>query len=407
MDSTSTTTAAAATAKPTGDASSMTTPSSLLEGIDIAQVLRSEGPIVTCVLLRATSANNDNDIDSKHAADNSNNNATSIEHLVEEIQMDTTPKKNQVATILGGPFSFVGQYEEEGIVLMARRGWILDYENVDDNDDNQLPPQGATLNPHKLQPPFDTLQIYGDILVLKVAEVEDPLDNNDDEQGLQTAPNPVVSNDEFFLDYNKESYLTFAARTDVVPPTIPAAALGDNEKQHGTCDDNDDDYEDNGNESEPDEWSGQDDDEDNDEEEDEEEFSEQDGKSAMMNLVLSTVLRKFQEENGRGPSTEELLVLKMTIAHKLGMEVSSTASNMEEQEESSDDDENNPEQDRSEDDKEDGKEPSSQDNEDDECVEENHKRSSEDAALETEPTAKKVKFGLEETGERAKAIVVQ
>ena len=65
---------------------------------------------------------------------------------------------------------------------MARRGCIQDTTANDDddddddnnNDDNDIP-KDLLLNRHQLQPPFDTLKVYGDILVLKVAEVEDPL----------------------------------------------------------------------------------------------------------------------------------------------------------------------------------------------------------------------------------------
>ena len=41
--------------------------------------------------------------------------------LMEEIEIDTTPSKSMVAKTLGGPFTFLGQYEDEGIVLMIRK----------------------------------------------------------------------------------------------------------------------------------------------------------------------------------------------------------------------------------------------------------------------------------------------
>lgn len=272
----------ASTAATTAQASKDDAASQQLQGIDIAKVLRSEGPIVTCVVLRATP---------KPSADNVE------EAFVEEIQIDTTPKKNSVEELLGGPFTFIGQYEEEGIMLMARRGWI--YGEDDEEDASE---KGRILNPHKLQPPFNKTRVYGDILVLKVAEVEDPLDEDHDTTAKKAAVE-VTSNDDFFLDYTKESYLAFAARTDVVPPeALPV----DEEEDTVEAEQNDDDEEEDAGE-----WSGEDDD---DEEEDEEGAQE-----AMMQLILSSVLKGFQAKHDRDPTEEELVVLKLTVAQKLGM----------------------------------------------------------------------------------------
>ena len=41
-------------------------------------------------------------------------------NLIDEIDIDTTPSKSMVSKVLGGPFTFLGQYEDEGIVLMIR-----------------------------------------------------------------------------------------------------------------------------------------------------------------------------------------------------------------------------------------------------------------------------------------------
>ncbi|CAB9523932.1 expressed unknown protein [Seminavis robusta] len=266
-----------------------------LQGADIAKVLREQGPIVKCVVLRATSNDND-DKDKKSAA----NDAVNNHDLVEEMELDTTPKKNECETILGGPFTFVGQYEEEGIMLMAKRGWIDPDDDDDEEDDNDKPPQHL-LNPHKLQPPFDATKIYGDILVIKVAEVADPLDDDEGETTIKTAVPPTASNDEFFLDYTKEQYLTFSARTDVVAPALPPPPV-DNEEEEEDEDEDEEDEE---------ECEGESDDEED----------EESAKAAMMELLLTNVLKQFRERNGRGPSTEELLVLKKTIAEKLFMEL--------------------------------------------------------------------------------------
>lgn len=41
----------------------------------------------------------------------------------------------------------------------------------------------------------------------------------------------------------------------------------------------------------------------------------------MMNLIMAQVLRRFHDENGRGPNTQELLELRSALAQKLGVEV--------------------------------------------------------------------------------------
>lgn len=274
---------------------------------------------MSCVVLRA-SGNDDAD-EGKKASSSKDNHS----HLVEEIKMDTTPKKNEGEKILGGPFTFIGQYEEEGIMLMAKKGCVIYDAEEEEDEENQAandnkPNDNSNMNPHKLQPPFDKSKIFGDILVLKVAEVDDPLDDDCDdapEQAVGTVS--VASNGDFFLDYTKDEYLKFAARTDVVPPALPSDAEEEEEEE---CGDNDNDEEEN---EEEDEWSG------GEGEEDEEE-----AQAGMMQMLMVAVLRKFQEENGRGPSSEELLVLKMTIAQKLGMELPDMEATEEEEGEAED-----------------------------------------------------------------------
>ena len=289
-----------------------------LQGVDIAKVLRSEGPVVSAVVLRCGDAHKkeadvkaSSESNTTTGADDDNHGSNKkqlFEHLVEQIQLDTTPKKNEVEKLLGGPFTFVGQYEDEGIMLMCRRGYNFDAtenDNGDDEGEKEIA-SSTNLNPHPLQPPFNSTKVYGDILCLKVAEVDDPLDNNEKDADGKAAASPtaaveVASNDEFFLNYSKEEYLKFAARTDVVAPVLPEGAEAAHEEA------GEEDVEDN----EEGEWSGEEDDEDDDEDGSPEE--------AMMQLVLSTVLKQFQEQNGRAPDEEELTVLKLTVAAKLGM----------------------------------------------------------------------------------------
>lgn len=40
-----------------------------------------------------------------------------------------------------------------------------------------------------------------------------------------------------------------------------------------------------------------------------------------MNLILGQIIKRFREENGRGPGTEELLTMRSALAEKLGIVV--------------------------------------------------------------------------------------
>ena len=161
-----------------------------------------------------------------------------LTELIEEIQLDTTPSEKGVQKVLGGPLTFIGQYADEGIVLMKRADQIDDLEDIeelsvkelkaicDDSPDivydqtmleksdlvqavrnAQLP-----INPHKLQPPFDKEIVRGDILILKVAHESEDVQVQEDDDPEQAMAKAIadfnnmtdVSNDEFFLDYTKE-----------------------------------------------------------------------------------------------------------------------------------------------------------------------------------------------------------
>lgn len=41
----------------------------------------------------------------------------------------------------------------------------------------------------------------------------------------------------------------------------------------------------------------------------------------IMNLLMGQILRRFQEEHGRGPETKVLLQLRQTLAQRLGVDV--------------------------------------------------------------------------------------
>ncbi len=351
--------------------------SEALSGIDIGRVMSSDGPTVKCVLLR-TQANSPSDakvsemsiremkqelesfgvdtsqfvekLDLQEALTEARMNTKQpdneeyifrgepvpLRSYMEEIEVDTTPKKSMVAQILGGDFTFLGQYEDEGIMVMVRRP---DWEDEDSSfDESDIPP----VNPHPLQPPFDDVEVRGDILLIKVAETAEELDadsddNNDDddnddeeikEQGeissdLKPAAveekeecakklDSVPANEDFFLDYSMEEYLKYASRTDVEGPPMldesEASCEEEDEEEVGTLKDD----------------GGEDKDEDYDpevEEMSDEEYDDEEHQVGMMNLILGQILRKFHEENGRGPDTLELLEMRKALADRLGVEV--------------------------------------------------------------------------------------
>jgi len=325
-----------------------------LSGENIACLLRSEGPIVSCVLLQTEQSakaktehqpDDDEQLDEiKQCAGLVNDNTKSLNstevnkktvltHLVSQILIDTTPKKCIVAKILGGPFTFLGQYEDEGIVVMVRR--------TEDNGEER--PNNVTQNPHKLQPPLHDVTVFGDILLMRVAstpEEDQRVDNEKknppnigeysktggiDKTGdvqkdiLKKEENPdkleaydegrtiMQSNEDFFLDYTKEEYIEFASRTDILPTEK------DEENDFGVNHELGDANEfDNEEEDEDDEYTfGSDEDTDSDED---------DSQICMMNLILGQLLKKFQEENGRGPNTNELLLMRAALAERLGID---------------------------------------------------------------------------------------
>lgn len=257
----------------------------LPEGIDIATILREKGPVVKCVLLKSSGGSDDSK--KKKAANKDDDTTTTTETTkrvvlvdqMEEIEIDTTPKKQMVQQVLGGAFTFCGQYEDEGIVLMARK------------EDENLP-----INPHMLQPPLEEHEIRGDILIMKVAATEEELDDNDEEKKDVIVP----TNDEFFLDYTKAEFVAFSARTDVVAPVQPPEEEEEEESESEADDDDDEEYN---------------------VLEDDDDEPDEDEKSGLLNLLMGTILRKFAEDNGRGPNTQELLEIRNALASKMGLEM--------------------------------------------------------------------------------------
>jgi hypothetical protein len=331
--------------QPPEEIAAAATAASPFAGVDISKIMSSTGPVVKCVLLCATSTNAatayvgaDADLASKSIDDDDVKNAANAslhQDLIAEINVDTTPRKSQVNSILGGPFTFLGQYEDEGIVVMIRRPPpdFVDGDGGNDRDDENL-----SINPHRLQPPFHNTVVRGDILLMKVApvaeEVAEESLNEDDDGAMAAASKETQSlrinkndGEEFFLDYTKDDYLKFAARTDII-------ALDDDEDEDDESDAVDSSSDDNvvENDEEEDDEEEQIGDENNCDSDDEEDFDPEDSdvddsdeeddeeyQVGMMNMILNHMLRKFREENGRGPDSIELLEMRKALADKMGV----------------------------------------------------------------------------------------
>jgi hypothetical protein len=283
-----------------------------------------------------------------------------LTELIEELQVDTTPGLNSVEKLLGGnSFTFIGQYPDEGIVVMARADQFHDVEELDllsirdlkcilQDDpellhgivdlttatiteksdliamikDAQLP-----LNPHRLQPPLEHIPIRGDILLMRVADTNDDDDEDEDNNDPSIAMSKAIaeitsataiSNEDFFLDYTIEEYVAFASRTDIVAPPMD----DDDEADGGENNDEDDehDVDDEGDYGDHKNDEDKDDEDDEDYKEDDM-LDEDDDKRLLLSLILGEVIKSFRHKNGRGPDSEELLAMRSQVAEKLNLEL--------------------------------------------------------------------------------------
>jgi Family of unknown function (DUF5880) len=276
---------------------------SSLHGLDISKILNSNGPIVKCVMLRANP-------DTKIASTNS----LPLVDDVEELEIDTSPQKQAVSSLLGGKFTFLGQYEDEGTILMVR--------NIDGLKKDQQPP----INHHILQPPFDKQEIRGDILIMKVSATEESVEGDIHSEAKQQE---ALNHEDFFIDYTKNEYIAFAKRTDIVAPQRVESEEDSESEDHSSDGENDSGVE-FGEEDDEGDMGEEDDEGDTGEDDDEGETGEDDDEAeasrGLMNMMMQTILRKFAEENGRGPNTQETLLLRNSLASKLGMEEIDVAS---------------------------------------------------------------------------------
>ena len=80
---------------------------------------------------------------------------------IEEIKLDTSPRKREAERVLKHPCTMLGEWDEQQVVLIARS----DYE-----EPNQ------SLSAHKLQPPFHNFTVHGDVLLMKLGDDSTPED---------------------------------------------------------------------------------------------------------------------------------------------------------------------------------------------------------------------------------------
>jgi len=211
-----------------------------------------------------------------------------LAHLVSQISINTAPKERAVEKTLGGPFTFLGQYEDLGIIAIALKTAEEDMSNVKNSESNESSPA----NEHVLQPPLHEIKgITGDILLMKVKHEE-----ADEET-------------EFFLDLTREEYLEFASRTDIV------ATVATKEKDDDIVMENEEDEDD---EEEMEEYDGEEDSED-----------EEVGEAEMFETIMGHIVQRFVAQNGRDPDAAELLTMRRALTQKLGQETALVSSDEE------------------------------------------------------------------------------
>jgi len=259
----------------------------LLNGDDITRILNSTGPIVTCVLIRGGNSND----------------STTAEDIITEVSIDTTPQKREVENLLGGPITFLGQYIEEGVVVMTKKEppSSTQEENTNDDDDSR--------NRIKLPMPLDDVVAYT-ALLMKVSQEEEGEGEGD-----------------FFLDYSKEKYLDLVNRGGEERQEHPILQEDNNSASDGEEDEEDEENsnaeDDDDDDADSDGVLGDDDDYDEDFSDTEEdmELDSDEERIGMLNLCMGQILRRFHEENGHGPDTRQLLEMRQALAIKLGVDV--------------------------------------------------------------------------------------
>eukprot|EP00940_MAST-03C_sp_MAST-3C-sp2_P002436 g2436.t1 len=205
--------------------------------IDITKIMNSEGPVCKCVLLQT-------------------------DGTAKEIDVDMTPKKQKVPEILGGRTSFVGQWDDIGVIVCCA--------------DQSTTNEDIEKNTHKLQPPLHKAVIRGPIVLTRSGEHGEP------------------------LDFTLKEWDEFKARDIPEWEVEEADAPAEESDEEGEEEDEEEDGEDAYNPSEED-----DDDED-------------DGFDGFIDMLLGRIVQQFVEKNGREPTHQEAQELEDALRLKLG-----------------------------------------------------------------------------------------
>lgn len=76
---------------------------------------------------------------------------------IEEIDLDITPSKNEIYTLLGGKATFIGQWPDFEVVIIRAV-------------------HASVPNENRLPPPFECEDVMGPILLVRMDENSDPQD---------------------------------------------------------------------------------------------------------------------------------------------------------------------------------------------------------------------------------------
>lgn len=76
---------------------------------------------------------------------------------IQQIDLDIDPRKNEIFILLSGSPTFIGQWPDLDVVIMK-------------------PQYSQILNNNRLPPPFDTEDVKGSILLVRMDENSDPRD---------------------------------------------------------------------------------------------------------------------------------------------------------------------------------------------------------------------------------------
>ena len=186
-----------------------------------------------------------------------------------EVQLDSDPHAatNPTEAVLGGPFTFLGQWESHGVIITMRREQ-----------------EGLPASRHKLPQPFDTAAVSGDLLLTR----------SDDDGNAQS--------------FTMKEFDDLVANPPDPLPELPAEEDQDKDEEEEGDDasDDDDDEEDEGDEDYGDDDAEEDDE--GDEEEDAEVFQQ---------FMLAKLAEKFRAENGREPEASELANLERALQERM------------------------------------------------------------------------------------------